>query len=375
MAKRPTSGRQQASASEKAEAALTQFRDEIDKVDREILKLLNARARVTKKIGRLKLSSGQLPYSPDREQDVLDRLLSSHRGPLAERSIRAIFREVLSGTRSLIAPLRVAYLGPTYSYSHIAAIDHFGQSVELVPVTTIAAVFEEVNHKQTDFGLVPLENSTDGRIADTLDMFARMPARICSEVQLRIHHNLLGKCQRSDVHEVYSKPQALSQCRRWLAQHLPSARTVEIASTAAAAQLAAEKEGAVAIASLQAASKYELDVIAANIEDNPDNITRFAVIGEQSSPQTGNDKTSIMFQVPHQPGALAEALNIFKRNKLNMTWIESFPVPSSSNEYLFFVELEGHEKDEVLDRTIKALKQKTLRLVVLGSYAKSRPLE
>jgi chorismate mutase/prephenate dehydratase len=274
-----------------------------------------------------------------------------------------------------MAPLRIAYLGPAYSYSHLAAMEQFGQSAELVPVATIAAVFEEVQQRQSDFGLVPLENSTDGRIADTLEMFVRMPARVCSEVPLRIHHNLLGRCPRDEIREVYSKPQALSQCRRWLAQHMPAARTMEIASTTKAAELAAEKPAAAAIASLQAAARYELDVIAPNIEDNPDNITRFAVIGQQSSPPTGNDKTALMFQVAHRPGALAEALNIFKRNKLNMTWIESFPVPGAANEYLFFVELEGHEETDVLAGTIQALDAKCVRLSVLGSYAKAQPID
>jgi chorismate mutase/prephenate dehydratase len=375
MAKRSTSGKKAAPSSRKPKGSLEGLRDEIDAIDREILQRLNSRARLSLKIGRLKESIGHTAYSPTREKEILDRLISRNRGPLLRRCVRAVFREILSGTRSLIAPLKVAYLGPMYSYSHLAATEQFGQSAELVPVATIAAVFEEVNHGQSDFGLVPLENSTDGRIADTLEMFVRMPARICGEVQLRIHHNLLGRCQRADVKEVYSKPQALSQCRQWLARHLPSAQTVEIASTTAAAQLAAEKDGVAAIASLPAASNYGLSVIAGNIEDNPENITRFAMIGEQSSPPTESDKTSVMFQVAHQPGALAEALNIFKRNKLNMTWIESFPLPGASAEYQFFVELEGHETSEVLKRAIKALDGTSLRLVVLGSYPKAEPLD
>ena len=197
--------------------------------------------------------------------------------------MRAIFRELLSGTRALAKTLRVAYLGPTYSYSHLAAIERFGNSAELVPVATIAAVFEELSRKHVDFGLVPIENSTDGRVADTLDMFTRLPVRICGEVQLRIHHYLLGKCARGEIKEVYSKPQALSQCRDWLAKHLPLARPVEMTSTAAAAQLAAEKPGAAAIASLQAGVNYGLNVLAEKIEDNANNITRFAVIGDHEA--------------------------------------------------------------------------------------------
>jgi len=347
----------------------------LDALDREVLKQLNERARLAKKIGQLKEARGGPRYQPEREQDVFARIVRRNRGPLADRCIRAVFRELVSGCRVLQTPLKVAYLGPPYSYSHMAAVEQFGQSAELVPVATIASVFEEVNHKQADFGLVPIENSTDGRVADTLDMFTRLPARIRGEVQLRIHHNLLGKCARADVQEVYSKPQALSQCRDWLARHLPSARTIEMTSTAAAAQLSAEKQGAAAIASLQAAANYGLDVIAADIEDSKHNVTRFAIIGEVAAARTGKDKTSLMFQVEHRPGALAEAMNIFKRNRLNLTWIESFPISGARKEYMFFVEMEGHETDAKVKTAIETLDDKSLRLVVLGSYAMTGVVE
>jgi chorismate mutase/prephenate dehydratase len=271
----------------------------------------------------------------------------------------------------LAQPTRVAFLGPEYSYSHLAAIERFGASAELVPVATIAAVFEEVHGGQAAFGLVPIENSTDGRIVDTLGMFARRPLRIGGEVQLRIHHNLLGKGPRAEIREVYSKPQALSQCREWLAKHLPQARLTEISSTTKAAQLAAETPGVAAIASRQAGVAYGLDVLAANIEDNAENITRFAVIGGELPKRTGQDKTSLMFQIHHRPGSLAEAMNLFKRNKLNLTWIESFPLAGAKAEYLFFVELEGHAADLKVRRALAALEAKTLRLNMLGSYPKS----
>jgi chorismate mutase/prephenate dehydratase len=238
-------------------------------------------------------------------------------------------------------------------------------------------VFEEVYRKQSDFGLVPVENSTDGRVADTLDMFTRMRVRICGEVELRIHHILLGKCPRTDVREVYSKPQALSQCRNWLAKHLPAARTIEVTSTSTAAQLAGEKPGAAAIASLQAGIYHGLEVLAENIEDNPSNTTRFAVIGGQAPPRTGNDRTAMLFQVEHRPGALADAMVIFKRNKLNLTWIESFPIPipGSKRGYLFFVEMEAHETDARLRRAVATLGKKALRLEILGSFPASTPVD
>jgi chorismate mutase/prephenate dehydratase len=257
----------------------------------------------------------------------------------------------------------------------LAAVHRFGQSVDLMPVGNIAAVFEEVNRRHADYGLAPIENSTDGRVADTLDMFARLRVKICGEVQLRIHHNLLGRTTRAEVEEVYSKPQALSQCRNWLAKHVPGARLVEVTSTSTAAQIAQDKRGAAAIASVQAGVHYGLDVLAANIEDQPGNLTRFAVIGEESGARTGLDKTSLMFEIRHQPGSLADAMNVFKRNRLNLTWIESFPIARPEGGYLFFVELEGHELENRVQKAITSLERKTVRLEILGSYAKLAPID
>jgi chorismate mutase/prephenate dehydratase len=355
--------------------AIAALRRKIDRFDQQLIKLMNERARLALEIGQLKRSCGVSAYAPAREDEVLSRVVTLNKGPLSERCVRNVFRELISGSRSLEKLLRVAYLGPAYSYSHLAAIHRFGQSVELVPVASIAAVFEEINHGQADFGLVPIENSTDGRVADTLDMFTRMPARICGEVQLRIHHHLLGKCSRAEVEEVYSKPQALSQCRNWLAKHLPASRLVEVTSTSTAAQLAQDKPGAAAIASLQAGVHFGLDVLAEDIEDNKSNSTRFAVIGDETAPRTGNDKCALMFEVAHRPGALADAMNIFKRHRLNLTWIESFPIARPEGGYMFFVEMEGHEADSGVRKAVKALERKAVRLDVLGSYAKLPPVD
>jgi chorismate mutase/prephenate dehydratase len=286
-----------------------------------------------------------------------------------------ILRDVLGTARSLVKPVRVGYLGPKYSYSHLAAIDRFGDGPDLTPHATIKAVFEALHLSQIDFGLVPLENSTDGRVVDTLDMFARLPTRITGEVELKIHHNLLGKCARSDVVEVYSKPQALSQCRDWLAKNLPGAKTIEMTSTAIAAQIAADKPGAAAVASLEAGMHYGLAVIDPNIEDNRNNVTRFAVIGGPETKRTGKDKTALMLEIPHKPGALADAMLVFKRARLNLTWIESFPMSGSRNEYLFFIEFEGHAADSKAKNALNALRRKTVRLEVLGSFARSEPRE
>jgi chorismate mutase/prephenate dehydratase len=356
--------------------SLSRLRGQIDRLDREIVERLNARARLASQIGRVKARNGQSVYSPEREEEVLARAVKASHGPLPENCIRAIFREVISGSRAVEQVLRVAFLGPAYSYSHLAAIHRFGQSTELVPVASIASVFEEVNRGQANYGVVPIENSTDGRVADTLDMFTRLPVRICGEVQLRIHHCLLGCSPRSEVTEVYSKPQALSQCRNWLARHLPGARLVEVTSTSTAAQLAKEKPGAAAIASAQAAVHYGIDVMAANIEDQEGNLTRFAVLGTETGRRTGQDKAALMFQIKNCPGSLHDATGVFKRAKLNMTWIESFPVSAAQGGgYLFFVEVEGHESDLRVRRAVEALRKRALRLEVLGSYAKTAPIE
>lgn len=375
MAKRKTTGK----GSGGARQTPAQLRSQIDRLDREILTAINQRAALSHRLGET-LSEQQAEQAEPRldaigDDQVLANVREHHKGPLAEVAVLGVFRELLSGVRALRRPVRTAYLGPQYSYSHLAAVKRFGQSTELVPVATIRAVFEEINRRQAHFGLVPIANSTDGRIADTLNMFMRVSVKICGEVQLRIHHNLLGKCDRADVREVYSKPQAISQCRDWLAKHLPAARAIEMTSTTAAAQLAADKPGVAAIASRQAATNYGLDILAENIEDDPDNITRFAVIGNESCRRTGKDKTSLMLQIEHQPGALADVMAIFKRGRLNLSWIESFPIPGSASEFLFFVELDGHATDAKVQRAIASLERRTVRLEILGSYPRSEPIE
>ena len=353
---------------------LTSVRRQIDKIDAQIVTLANERAQLAQQTGPLKHQDGDTLYSPERENQVVSQALDRNRGPLADDSIRNIFREVISGTRSLETHVRVAYLGPEFTYSHLAAVERFGQSAELAPVTSIAAVFEEVERRQVEFGVVPVENSTDGRIADTLEMLAKTSARISGEVQLRIHHNLIGAGPRTAVEEIYSKPQALSQCRNWTAKHHPSAKLCEVASTAEAAQIALKKPAAAAIASRQAAVNHGLKILAENIEDNPDNVTRFAVISHHLPKRTGDDKTAIVFEIDHRPGALADAMAIFKRNRLNLTWIEWFPIVGEMGRYLFFIEFVAHQSELRARRTLAALEKKAVRLVVLGSYARMEPI-
>ena len=348
--------------------------NELKRLDREILTLVNKRAGTTTDWIQAQPDLKKALFAPLADDALFETLAASNKGPLPAAAIRGIFRQILSAARLQVKSIRVAYLGPAYSYTHIAAVERFGESADLVPVSTIAAVFEEVNRGQADYGIVPIENSTDGRIVDTLDMFTRLPLRICGEVQIAIHHNLLARCPRSEVTEIYSKPQALSQCREWLSKNMPQARLLEVTSTSTAAQLARDKPGAGAVASMRAAVEYDLNVVAESIQDNKNNVTRFAIIGDDDTKPTGKDRTALLLQIPHKPGALADALSSFKRNKINLTWIESFPLRGPESGYLFFLDFEGHSHDPRIKRTLSEIERLAVRMEVLGSYPRSEPL-
>jgi chorismate mutase/prephenate dehydratase len=369
----------------RSSASLRSLRTQIDKLDLQILKLVNERASVAAEIGKLKTDNGDDVFSPAREEEVLQNVLAvndKNKGPLDANTIRAIFREIMSGSRALQKMLKVACLGPEYSFSYLAAVERFGQAVEFLPVDSIAAVFEEVDRGHVDFGVVPVENSSDGRVADTLEMFQRMPHLvIAAEVRLQIHHNLMANCEPQEIRRVYSKPQALSQCRNWLAKNLPQALQKEVSSTATAAELAKREPGAAAVASRQAAVHYGLRILFTEIEDSPHNETRFAVIGNQKCGRTGHDKTAVMFRVPHHPGSLVDALDVFKQHKINLTWIESFPGrpqvqaagKAEKPEYTFFTDFEGHTEDPKVARALKALGEHCLEVHVLGSFPIAAP--
>lgn len=348
---------------------------QIKALDRNILKLINQRAEATKKQIEERDNPKESIFEPQLDDALWTSLSEANPGPLPNNAVRGVFREVLSAARQQVKQLRVAYLGPPFSFTHLAAIERFGEWSDLLPVSTIAAVFEEVNRGHAEYGLVPIENSTDGRVVDTLHMFTRLPLRISGEVLMSVHHNLLARCPRSAVTEIYSKPQALSQCREWLSRNMPQARRIEVTSTSTAAQLARDKQGAAAVASRQAGVEYELQVIAEKIEDNPNNVTRFAVIGHDTNKPTGKDRTAILLQVPHKPGALSDALVVFKRNKINLTWIESFPIRGPEGGYLFFLDFEGHEKEPRVKRSLDYLARHAVALNVLGSFPRSAPLD
>jgi chorismate mutase/prephenate dehydratase len=365
------------SADTKRAPTLASLRSEIDRIDKELVGLLNHRAEIALQIGQVKQKQGLEVWSPAREDEVIARVLGGSRGPLPPETLRLIFRELMSGSRSLQRPMRIACLGPKYSYSHLAAVAKFGEAVEHVPVGSIAAVFEEVNRRHVQFGIVPLENSTDGRIADTLEMFVRLPGlKIRAEIRLRVHHCLLGRGEWGQVQRIYSKSQALSQCRHWIGKNLPQARVIDVVSTAAAAEHAQREEFAAAIASRAAGDAYGLNVLASNIEDQPHNITRFAVISERAEQRTGRDKTTLMLRLPNQAGALAKAIAPFEKNGVNLTWIESFPTADGPSDrdptYLFFLDVEGHSDDELVKRTLELVRKRCERLEILGSYPRGQ---
>ena len=278
-------------------------------LDRQILQLINRRAEATTRMIEAAPNRNAAVYDLRGDDLLWQELAAANPGPLPMAAVRGVFRQIVSAARQKVKTQRVAYLGPQFSFTHLAAIERFGESADLIPVSTIASVFEEVNRGHADYGLVPIENSTDGRIVDTLDMFTRLPLRICGEVQIAVHHNLASKSPRSEITEIYSKPQALSQCREWLSRNMPHARLIEVTSTSTAAQLARDKPGVGAVASRQAAVEYELQIVAENIEDNANNVTRFAVIGDQQTKPTGRDRTAVLLQIPHKPGSLSDALH------------------------------------------------------------------
>ncbi|WP_235934972.1 prephenate dehydratase [Candidatus Laterigemmans baculatus] len=352
---------------------------ELEKLDRQLIELLARRVQLVASHRGVEL--GANAATPAAAEPVTARTLAEEQRKMQEfvagaadvpglskAAVGELMRHIASVCLSTTRPPRIAYLGPQYSYSHLAAVKCFGDAAGLIPVASIGAVFESIIRHDAQAGVVPIENSTDGRVVDTLGMFLKHRVRICGELLLPIHHYLLSRTPRQEIVEVYSKPQALSQCRDWLAHNLPLARLVEMSSTAAAAQLAADRPGAAAIASVEAGRQYGLDVIDAAIEDNPNNVTRFALLGTEPTERTGHDKTALLFQVHHRPGALADAMTLFKRDGLNLTWIESFPVPGANSEYLFFIELEGHESDPPVAHAIATLGKKAERLEVLGSY-------
>lgn len=351
---------------------LDKLRQHVDAIDVEIVNLLNKRAKIVVEIGRVKQLTNVPIYAPDREKAVMDKVRRLNRGPLEDRCIQAVYRELMSGSFALEKPLKIGFLGPKGSFSHHASIRKFGSSVEHVPLTDISMVFQEVVRGHIDYGLVPVENSTGGGVIDTLDAFLHSSAKICAEVLIPIHHNLLAKEPWENIKTVYSKPEVFSQCRNWLAAMAKDLDVQPAASSSRAAELAAQQPGVAAIGSSLAGELYGLHVLFENIEDNPDNVTRFFVIGREPARKTGEDKTAIMFTTAHKPGALAEVLDVFKENGINLTDIEKRPSKKVNWEYYFFIDAAGHVDD--MHGAIEQAQKHCLQLTVLGSYPKAREI-
>jgi chorismate mutase/prephenate dehydratase len=353
--------------------SVDELRKKIDQIDGKVVNLLNDRAVLAKRIGQTKSLSNQEVYVPQREQEVLDRLASISRGPLPGPTIRSIYREVISGCRSLEAPLKVAFFGAEATYSHLAAKEKFGSSSDLRPTSSIPEVFQEVSQNRAAFGVVPIENSTEGVVAHTLDCLVESDLQICAEVFLDIHHHLLSHSGRAeDIKRIISHPQALAQCRGWLGAHFPNISVEEVASTAHAA-LAASKDGSVAaISSALAKEVYGLTSVAANIEDRANNITRFLVIGKMATKPGRRDKTSLVFSAKDKPGVLYQMLQPFAKSKINLAKIESRPIKNKPWEYLFFLDLIGHRDTPAVQRAMAGLEKNCLFIKILGSYPSGR---
>ena len=355
---------------------LSELRRRIDRLDGEIVERLNARARLAVEIGKLKHQANQAVYAPDREKKVLDHVRSINHGPLPDKVIVAMYRELMGGCIGLEKPLRIGYLGPEGSFSHIAAARKFGSAVEYVPLPDIRSVFLDVAGGHCNLGVAPVENSVGGAVIDTLDAFLELDVKICAEMVLRIHHNLLARGPESEIRVIYSKPEVFAQCRTWLGTQMKGVQTVPVASTSRAAELAAEEPHSAAIGSTLAAELYNLPVVCASIEDNPNNCTRFFILSRYTAKPTGQDKTAILFATAHRAGALADVLDIFRKYGVNLTNIDTRPSGRQTWEYYFFVDTEGHFEDPAVQSAITEAREHCLLLTVLGSFAKaSEPVE
>jgi chorismate mutase / prephenate dehydratase len=354
------------------ENEISRKRDTIDAIDGKILDLINQRLFTAKEIGRLKTKKGSQVFDSARESVLIKRLQAINNGPLSSHALRHIYTEIMAAAREIQSPQKIAYLGPEATFTHIAAINHFGRSVTFAPQTNIPDIFRAVEKESYHFGVVPVENSIEGAVNYTLDLFAESELKICAEIYQPISHDLLSRSGSiDDIDVIYSHPQAFAQCRRWLRNHLPDCRLTECSSTAEAARKAFGEEGSAAIASQEAAQFYKLEVVASKIEDTARNVTRFLVIGKNEIRPTGRDKTSIMFVTSHVPGALYKVLQPISESGINMVKLESRPSRQENWSYMFFVDVEGHIDEPAVSHTVKRMKALCLFLKRLGSYPRA----
>jgi chorismate mutase/prephenate dehydratase len=350
---------------------LEELRAEIDALDREIQRVITRRGTLALEVARVKREAGAEDdfYRPEREAEILRGVVERNLGPLSDESLVQLFREVISACLALQRPLRVAFLGPTGTFTQAAALKHFGHSIETVPLDTIDAVFREVTSESAHYGVVPVENSTEGVVSHTLDMFMQSTLHICGEIGLPIHHFLLARgTDLASIERVCSHSQSLAQCRKWLDLNLPRPERVFVASNAEAARRALQEPGTAAIAGEVAGRIYGLQVLAANIEDEPENTTRFLVIGRRPVPPTGADKTSVLLSARNVPGSLYHLLEPFARYGINMNRIESRPSRRGKWDYVFFVDVDGHAREPSLASALKEVSERSAMFRVLGSY-------
>lgn len=355
---------------------LSHVRKEIDDIDLKIQALLNERANAALKVATVKLAAARDKpvdfYRPEREAQILKEVARRNTGPMNDRAVQRIFREIISASLALEEPMRVAYLGPEGTYSHAAADRHFGHAVETVAEPGIAEIFHAVEAGRARFGVVPVENSTEGAVNLTLDLLTQTPLRVCGELSLRIQHSLLSQADSlQDIRSVHAHPQALAQCWHWLNAHLPQAERISESSNAAAAKLALDTPGIAAIAGDTAAELYGLNSLMRGIEDEKNNTTRFLVIGDQDVPPSGDDSTLLLFAAPHTPGGLRSLLQPLESAGVSMTRIESRPSRSALWEYVFFIDVNGHQHDSTLAPVLNELRELAPLLKVLGSYPRA----
>ena len=348
--------------------SLDELRLKVDALDKEIVRTLNERAKVTHEIGKVKAATNSAVYIPEREEEVYRRVCEHNEGPLRDESVRAVYREVISACRRTELDLKICFLGPEATFTEFAAREKFGSSTTYYPARSIARVFAEVDRGEADYGVAPVENSTEGSVSNTLDMLMEYDVKTSAEILMEIHHALLARCSMAEIRTVYSKPEALGQCRLWLAAHLPEAELKPVASTAEAAIIASKEDGAAAIAHKMAGAVYGLEVLHGSIEDLARNTTRFLVLGGEPGGPTGNDKTSIFFAIPHESGALYDALTPFKLRGVNLANIVPRPSRKHPWEYCFFIDLFGHAADDNVAAALDDLREVAITVRVLGSY-------
>ncbi len=352
---------------------LAELRASIDTLDEQIQTLINQRAEFARQVAEVKVSDDGKShfYRPEREAEILRRVGKRNQGPLPEEEMIRLFREIMSACLALEKPMSIAFLGPEGTFTQAAALKQFGHSVQTLALDSIDDVFREVEAGGADYGVVPIENSTEGVVSHTLDLFQKSPLHISGEVELRIHHHLLAKDPDATITRVLAHQQALAQCRSWLEANLPNAEHVSVGSNAEAARLVSEEGAGAAIASSMAAELYDLEVVAQNIEDEPDNTTRFLVIGKQAVPSSGDDKTSLLISIMNKPGVLHAMLQHIAKQGVSMTRIESRPSRQGMWEYVFYIDVEGHLDDGPVAAALAALEKEAFGVKVLGSYPKA----